>query len=145
MRSSGGANCGMFTASSIDFELHGRDRSRKINEARDWTDRDSALPFPKRSAGNAQGETVMKRTTLAFRLLVCIGLMAAKSASGATPDDTSLAALQAQIDSLKAVKVAWRQIDWKTCLLDGLQESRFQKKPALLWIFIDRPVDDARC
>ncbi|HET6882163.1 MAG TPA: hypothetical protein VFI31_18510 [Pirellulales bacterium] len=58
----------------------------------------------------------------------------------ATPE-----ALQAEIEALKAPKVAWREIAWKNCLLDGLKESRATSKPALLWIFIDRPIDDARC
>ena len=54
-------------------------------------------------------------------------------------------ALLAEIEGLQAAKVAWREIAWKSCLLEGLQESRAQNKPALLWIFIDRPADDARC
>ena len=54
-------------------------------------------------------------------------------------------ALKAQIEALKAPKVAWREIAWKSCLLEGLRESRANKKPVLLWVFIDRPVDDARC
>jgi hypothetical protein len=53
--------------------------------------------------------------------------------------------LQAEIDALRAPKVAWREIQWKSCLLDGLKESREKNKPVLLWIFIDRPADDARC
>jgi len=58
----------------------------------------------------------------------------------ATPD-----ALRAEIESLKSAKVAWREIAWKSCLLEGLKESRATKKPVLLWVFIDRPIDDARC
>lgn len=58
----------------------------------------------------------------------------------ATPE-----ALQAEIEALKAPKVAWREIAWKSCLLEGLRESRATNKPALLWVFIDRPADDARC
>ena len=54
-------------------------------------------------------------------------------------------ALQAEIKALKVPKVAWREIAWKSCLLEGLREARAQNKPALLWVFIDRPVDDARC
>ena len=54
-------------------------------------------------------------------------------------------ALQAEIEALKAPKVAWREIAWKSCLLEGLKESRAKNKPALLWVFIDRPIDDARC
>ncbi len=57
-----------------------------------------------------------------------------------TPD-----ALKAEIEVLKAAKVAWRGITWKTCLLEGLVESRARNKPVLLWVFIDRPTDDARC
>ncbi len=58
---------------------------------------------------------------------------------------TSLASLEAEIIAMKAPKVAWRNIAWKSCLLDGLKESQETKKPVLLWIFIDRPIDDARC
>lgn len=54
-------------------------------------------------------------------------------------------ALQAGIDALKSPKVAWREIPWKTCLLEGLGEAAEKKKPVLLWVFIDRPVDDKRC
>ncbi len=53
--------------------------------------------------------------------------------------------LRAEIDALKAPDVAWRAIAWRTCLLDGLKASREQGKPVILWVFIDRPVDDARC
>ena len=78
--------------------------------------------------------------------LVIVGVLSASSASGqdskqaATPE-----ALKADIEALKANKVAWRAIGWKSCLLEGLKESRAKNKPALLWVFIDRPVDDARC
>lgn len=54
-------------------------------------------------------------------------------------------ALKTEIEGLKAPNVAWRKIAWKSCLLDGLKQARAQNKPALLWVFIDRPVDDARC
>jgi hypothetical protein len=53
--------------------------------------------------------------------------------------------LKAEIEALKAAKPAWREINWKSCLLEGLKEARAQNKPLLLWIFIDRPADDARC
>src|SRR5439155_4690321 len=60
--------------------------------------------------------------------------------SGTTPET-----LQANIESLRPAQVAWREIPWKTCLLEGLKESREKGKPVLLWIFIDRPTDDGRC
>ena len=68
---------------------------------------------------------------------------AAKCASGKEP--MSPEALQAEVDALKVDKVAWRRIGWKTCLLEGLKESREKHKPLMLWIFIDRPIDDERC
>ncbi len=54
-------------------------------------------------------------------------------------------AVRAEVDALKKEDVAWRKIAWKTCLLDGLKASREQEKPIMLWIFIDRPIDDERC
>lgn len=53
--------------------------------------------------------------------------------------------LVAQVTALKQQDVAWRKIAWKTCLLDGLKASRERHKPIVLWIFIDRPIDDERC
>ena len=86
----------------------------------------------------------MKRVTSALTLALCAGLAGAEpptsAAKGTTPE-----ALRAEIDGLKASRVAWREIPWKTCLLDGLRESRVKRKPVLLWVFIDRPTDDARC
>ena len=68
----------------------------------------------------------------------------------ALPDPKSLKklsaeVLNAQVAALEKPDVAWRQIAWKTCLLDGLRASRDQNKPIMLWVFIDRPIDDERC
>lgn len=57
----------------------------------------------------------------------------------------SAGAMRAEIEALRPARVAWRGIAWKSCLLDGLRESRAKGKPVLLWVFIDRPTDDARC
>ncbi|HEY2252241.1 MAG TPA: hypothetical protein VGH74_14305 [Planctomycetaceae bacterium] len=59
--------------------------------------------------------------------------------------ETTLQSLKADVEALKPAKIAWREIQWKSCLLDGLEASRESKKPILLWVFIDRPADDARC
>ena len=53
--------------------------------------------------------------------------------------------LKLQIAEMQVEEVAWRKIKWKTCLIDGLNASREQKKPVILWVFIDRPIDDKRC
>ena len=57
----------------------------------------------------------------------------------------SAEALEVEIKALQPARVPWREIAWKSCLLDGLKESRAKGKPLLLWVFIDRPADDARC
>jgi hypothetical protein len=81
-------------------------------------------------------------------VLACPVLVAGFAWAGSPADDPKPAtpeALEAKIKALKAPRVAWRGIAWKSCLIEGLKESRTQNKPALLWVFIDRPVDDARC
>jgi hypothetical protein len=80
---------------------------------------------------------------------ILVALLASTVWAGGAPTPNEVSnspeALKAEIDALKAAKVAWREIAWKSCLLEGLKESRAKKKPVLLWIFIDRPIDDARC
>ena len=73
-------------------------------------------------------------------LLICAMLCA-----GAAQEEKSPDALKAEIEALKVQDVAWRGLPWKSCLLEGLKASREQKKPAILWIFIDRAIDDERC
>ncbi|MBG89933.1 MAG: hypothetical protein CMO80_23965 [Verrucomicrobiales bacterium] len=78
----------------------------------------------------------------ALALSCCLLTFASGSTRSAelTPE-----ALTKQVRSLKQDKVAWRQIEWRSCLLQGLAESRKKNKPVVLWIFIDRPIDDERC
>ena len=73
-------------------------------------------------------------------LILSLALIATLAAQ-----EKSQESLKERIDALKAPKVAWRQIEWRTCLFDALKESREKKKPLILWVFIDRPVDDERC
>ena len=72
-------------------------------------------------------------TTIAILLLAAAGIARAQDERPAkkatTPD-----ALQAEIEALMPAKIAWREIQWKTCLLEGLKESREKKKPVLLWV-----------
>lgn len=81
---------------------------------------------------------------------VAAGILAALAAGAVGAQapgkvEKSPEALKAEIEALRPAKPAWREIGWKSCLLDGLRESRATGKPVLLWVFIDRPVDDARC
>jgi hypothetical protein len=86
----------------------------------------------------------VRAVALVFAGLVC-GHAGAESIPVAETEPVTLDALQAEIQALKAPKVAWREIEWKSCLLEGLREARAKHKPALLWVFIDRPIDDERC
>ena len=57
----------------------------------------------------------------------------------ATPD-----ALKAEIEALRDAKVAWRKVEWRTCLLDALKEAAREKKPVFLWVLGGAPAD-GRC
>ena len=85
-----------------------------------------------------------------FVILGIVSLLFASSAWGQDSKEpaktaTTPEALTAEIEALKVSKVAWREIAWKSCLIEGLKESREKNKPVVLWVFIDRPADDARC
>ena len=87
----------------------------------------------------------MSNLTVVVGSVLFAGLAWAQPAPVAEKKPATPEALKAEIEALKADKVAWREIAWKSCLLEGLKESRETKKPVLLWIFIDRPIDDGRC
>ena len=87
----------------------------------------------------------MNKIAAALGLVLCAGLAWAAGPTGPARKAATVETLRAEIDALKADRPAWRAITWKSCLLDGLRESRAQGKPVLLWVFIDRPADDARC
>ena len=84
-------------------------------------------------------------TAVAVALALFAGTAWAQPSPVAENQPATPESLRAKIEALKAAKVAWREIAWKSCLIEGLKESREKKKPVLLWVFIDRPCDDARC
>ena len=91
---------------------------------------------------------MFQRTVTCCIIALCVAMTASCDTAAESRQPVrrkSLTALQDEVQSLKVEKVAWRKIQWKTCLLDGLKASREQKKPLMLWIFIDRPIDDERC
>ena len=87
----------------------------------------------------------MRRLTVVVCSVLFAGLAWAQPSPVAEKKSATAESLKAEIEALKAAKVAWREIVWKSCLLEGLKESREKNKPVLLWVFIDRPIDDARC
>lgn len=86
-----------------------------------------------------------KWTVIASAALLGAGIAWAREATGPAKKAPTPDSLKADVEALRAPKVAWREIAWKSCLLEGLKEARDKNKPALLWVFIDRPVDDERC
>jgi hypothetical protein len=87
----------------------------------------------------------MRNLTVVVCSVLFAGLAWAQPSPVAEKQMATPEALKAEIEALKAAKPAWREIAWKSCLIEGLKESREKKKPVLLWVFIDRPADDARC
>jgi hypothetical protein len=87
----------------------------------------------------------MRNLTVVVCSVLFAGLAWAQPSPVAEKQLATPEALKAEIEALKADKVAWREIAWKSCLLEGLKESREKNKPVILWVFIDRPIDDARC
>ena len=57
----------------------------------------------------------------------------------------SFSEVKRSVAGLYEKDVPWRKIQWETCLLKGLKRSRDERKPLVLWVFIDRPIDDERC
>ena len=87
----------------------------------------------------------MMNVTTGMSLALFAGLAMAQRPPSTASQGMMPEALKAEIEALRVPKVAWRDIQWKSCLLEGLKESREKKKPVLLWIFIDSPADDERC
>jgi hypothetical protein len=82
------------------------------------------------------------RLTFTVGALMC----AAVHVSGADgPQPRTTEQVRAAAEALVKRNVAWREVQWRTCLLEGLRESRAAGKPLVLWVFIDRPIDDERC
>ena len=56
----------------------------------------------------------------------------------------TLEALKAEIETLRDAKVAWKKVEWRTCLLGALNEAAREKKPVFLWVLGGAPAD-GRC
>ena len=85
----------------------------------------------------------MKTLSMMPRRIAWLFLFAA---SGVTPAEAApQTSLRERIEAIQVPDVAWRRIPWKSCLLEGMEEARRENKPLMLWIFIDRPIDDTRC
>ncbi len=81
----------------------------------------------------------MKKSWLALAVLgLATGDVGTQEAAR-TPD-----AVRSEIDALIPARLAWSEIDWKTCPLEALKEAREKKRPVVAWVFLGNPSDE-RC
>jgi hypothetical protein len=82
--------------------------------------------------------------TVTAGLILLVFAASTRGQPSATPLQTP-EALKAEIEALRPAKIAWREIQWRTCLLEGLKEAREKKKPILLWVVGPGEALDGRC
>jgi hypothetical protein len=86
----------------------------------------------------------MRNLTVVVCSVLFAGLAWAQPAPVADKKPAIPEALKAEIEALRDAKVAWRKVEWRTCLLDALKESAREKKPVFLWVLGGAPAD-GRC
>ena len=83
-----------------------------------------------------------------MRRLTILGIVAVLLPGSASGQDTKKPAtpeaLRTEIEALRDSKVAWRTVEWRTCLLDALKEAAREKKPVFLWVLGGAPAN-GRC
>ena len=84
-------------------------------------------------------ESTIKR---ALRVTFGLALFSSLGASGLV---AGVEEMRREVQAMREAEVAWRHIPWRTCLVQGLREWKAESKPVVLWMFIDRPIDDKRC
>jgi hypothetical protein len=75
------------------------------------------------------------------------GATAEQADESTTPPASKLEtpeALKAEIETLRVARVAWKKVEWRTCLLGALNEAAREKKPVFLWVLGGAPAD-GRC
>ena len=76
----------------------------------------------------------MRNLTVVVCSVLFAGLAWAQPSPVAEKKPATPEALKAEIEALKPDKLAWREIQWQTCLLEAFAESRAKKKPVFLWV-----------
>ena len=80
---------------------------------------------------------LLRAALMAFAALI---FPAQAKAVAATPQ-----AFEEELSGLAAPRLVWREINWRSCLLDGIRQARAEKKPILLWAFINSDPAEERC
>ena len=87
----------------------------------------------------------MKKVTVAACVaLLFVGVAWPQETTTPAKKATTPEALKAEIETLRDAKVAWKKVEWRTCLLDALNEAAREKKPVFLWVLGGAPAD-GRC
>ena len=71
-------------------------------------------------------------------------LIAALAGAAAEQNLATPEALKAEIETLRVAKVAWRKVEWRTCLVGAWNEAARERKPVFLWVLGGAPAD-GRC
>lgn len=83
--------------------------------------------------------------TAAAALLASAGIALSAAPPPTGDDKDSPETLKTEILALAPANLVWREIEWRYCLLEGISEARAQKKPILLWAFINADPGEERC
>ena len=86
----------------------------------------------------------MRNLTVVVCSVLFAGLVWGQPSPVAEKKPATPEALKAEIEAMRDAKVAWRKVEWRTCLLDALNESAREKKPVFLWVLGGAPAD-GRC
>ena len=87
----------------------------------------------------------MKRVTVAASVaLLFTAIASAQEATNPAKQAATPDSLKGDIEALEPARHVWREIPWKTCPLQALNESREQNKPVIAWVFLGTPSDE-RC
>ena len=73
-------------------------------------------------------------TVIATLFALFASITSAQPSTGPAKKSLTPDALKAEIEALYPAKIAWLEIQWKTCLLEAFAESRAKKKPVFLWV-----------
>jgi hypothetical protein len=76
--------------------------------------------------------------------LIFAGIASTQAPAPRAKEPATPEVLKAEIEALIPAKHAWREIQWLTCPLQALKESRAHKKPVITWVFLGLPSDE-RC
>jgi hypothetical protein len=76
--------------------------------------------------------------------LLFAGSAFAQGPAHPTKEPATPEALKVEIEALRPAKNVWRAIQWMTCPLEALKESRAHNKPVITWVFLGIPTDE-RC